>query len=234
MAKSDKPEEGDKVSWNWGGGAPGGTVAETKEQGAIEIKTQRGNTVKRKADASNPAVRIERSGNDVVKRASELTIDEKKKGGRGSTKRKANGQDPQKYDDEQGEDEEFDVISDGVDEGPHTNNKQGKEVNKGGKATNKKQKKGQQDVSEEETGDDKNKGDIDENEEEGEEAEVEEDEDADYDEVESIEDDDEDDDVEDGKENDKDLDGNTGSNEEKSRSTPKVDGNEKKDTTRQH
>ncbi|KAF3067261.1 hypothetical protein GL218_08596 [Daldinia childiae] len=231
MAKSDKPEEGDKVSWNWGNGTPGGTVAETKDQGAIEIKTQHGNTVKRKADASNPAVRIERSGNDVVKRASELTTEEKKKGGRGSTKRKANGQDPEKYDDEQDVDEEIDVISDGVDEEPDTKNKQDREVNKGGKETNKKQKRGQQDVSDEENGDDKNKGDSDENEEEEEGVEVGEDEDADYDEVESIEDDD---DVEDEKENDKDLGGNIGNIEEGSKSTPNVNGNAKKDSTRQH
>ncbi|KAI1653463.1 hypothetical protein F4813DRAFT_374390 [Daldinia decipiens] len=228
MAKNDKPEEGDKVSWNWGGGAPEGTVAETKEQGSIEIKTQRGNIVKRKADASNPAVRVKRSGNDVVKRASELTIEEKKKGGHDSTKRKANGQDPEEYDDEQGEDEESDIISDEVDEELQTKDKQGKEVNKGGKKT-KKQKRGQQDVSEED-GDENNKGNTNGNEDEDDD--VEEDEDADYDEVESIEDDD--DDVEYGKENYKDLDGNTGGVEEKSASTPKVDGNVKKDTTRQH
>ncbi|KAI0122399.1 hypothetical protein F4814DRAFT_208330 [Daldinia grandis] len=229
MAKSDKPEEGDKVSWNWGGGAPGGTVAETKEQGAIEIKTQRGNTVKRKADASNLAVRIERSGNDVVKRASELTIEEKKKGGRGSTKRKANGQDPEKYNDEQGEDEEVGVVSDGVDEEPHTKNQQGKEVKKGGKGANKKQKQEQQDVSEEESGTDKIEGETDENGDEEVEVEAGEEKDADYDEVESIEDDD--DVVEDGKEKDEDLDDNTSGIKGKSGSTSKVDGNGKKETT---
>ncbi|KAI0849439.1 hypothetical protein F5Y00DRAFT_269410 [Daldinia vernicosa] len=229
MAQNDKPEEGDKVSWKWGGGAPGGTVAETKEQGAIEIKTQRGNTVKRKADASNPAVRVERLGNDVVKRASELTIEEKKKGGRGSTKRKANGQDPEKYDDKECEEEEIDDTSDGVDVGPYTKNKQGEDMKKGGEGTNKKQKKEQQDVSDEEN-DDKNEGDVDENEDEDEEEreEVDVDEDADYDEVESVADDD----VEDVKENGRDLDGSGA--EEKSVSAPKVDGNGKKDTARQH
>ncbi|RYP32602.1 hypothetical protein DL767_005107 [Monosporascus sp. MG133] len=68
-----EPEKGDKVSWKWGSGAPEGTVAERKDEGEITIKTQRGNTVKKNADPDNPAVRIERSGNDVVKRASELT-----------------------------------------------------------------------------------------------------------------------------------------------------------------
>ncbi|KAK3324574.1 hypothetical protein B0T19DRAFT_232889 [Cercophora scortea] len=77
MAEQAEPEVGDKVSWNWGNSHPAGTVAEVAHEGDISIKTQRGNTVKKNADAENPAVRIERSGNDVVKRASELTVDQK-------------------------------------------------------------------------------------------------------------------------------------------------------------
>ncbi|KAI0468230.1 hypothetical protein F4859DRAFT_517418 [Xylaria cf. heliscus] len=65
------------VSWNWGGGAPGGTVTETKDKGEITIKSKLGNTIKKNASSNNPAVHVERSGNDVVKRASELTVDEK-------------------------------------------------------------------------------------------------------------------------------------------------------------
>ncbi|UPX14560.1 uncharacterized protein EKO05_0005038 [Ascochyta rabiei] len=76
-----KIQEGDKVSWSWGSGQPGGKVAEVKEQGEIAIESNRGNTIKKNADPENPAVHIERSGNDVVKRASELQIDKKTEGG---------------------------------------------------------------------------------------------------------------------------------------------------------
>jgi hypothetical protein len=69
------------VSWSWGSGQPGGTVAEVKEQGEIAIESNRGNTIKKNASPENPAVHIERPGNDVVKRASELQIDEKADGG---------------------------------------------------------------------------------------------------------------------------------------------------------
>ncbi|KAH7349053.1 hypothetical protein BKA66DRAFT_431987, partial [Pyrenochaeta sp. MPI-SDFR-AT-0127] len=65
------------VSWSWGSGQPGGKVAEVKEHGEIAIESHRGNTIKKNADPENPAVHIERSGNDVVKRASELQVDKK-------------------------------------------------------------------------------------------------------------------------------------------------------------
>jgi hypothetical protein len=65
------------VSWQWGSGQPGGEVAEVKEQGEIAIESNRGNTIKKNADPENPAVHVERPGNDVVKRASELQIDQK-------------------------------------------------------------------------------------------------------------------------------------------------------------
>ncbi|KAI2635625.1 hypothetical protein GGS26DRAFT_506360 [Hypomontagnella submonticulosa] len=139
MGATEKPETGDKVSWNWGGGAPAGTVAETKDQGAIEIKSKRGNTIKKKADPDNPAVRIERSGNDVVKRSSELTVEEKKnKGNKVDKKRKAKDQDTS-------EDEE--VEDDEGKEEPHTKNQQGREVKKGGKKANKKQRAEQEEQS---------------------------------------------------------------------------------------
>ncbi|KAI1770134.1 hypothetical protein F4818DRAFT_434060 [Hypoxylon cercidicola] len=151
----EKPEKGDTVSWNWGGGAPGGTVAETKDQGAIEIKSKRGNTIKKKADPEDPAVHIERSGNDVVKRASELTVEQKnpgkgnKEGEDRGEKRKAKDQDPEVVEDEVDDDEANeggddpngdDIKSDRKKNEPHTKNKQGKEVKKGGKEANKKQK----------------------------------------------------------------------------------------------
>lgn len=52
-------------------------MVETKQEGEIAIETKRGNTVKRNAEPDNPAVHVERSGNDVVKRASELKVDKK-------------------------------------------------------------------------------------------------------------------------------------------------------------
>ena len=82
------------VSWNWGGGAPGGKVVDKKEEGEIAIKSKRGNTIKKNASPDNPAVHVGRSGNDVVKRASELTVEEKASGGaekseKGDKKREA-------------------------------------------------------------------------------------------------------------------------------------------------
>ncbi|KAK5464914.1 hypothetical protein LTS15_001477 [Exophiala xenobiotica] len=120
---SDEPEKGDKVSWNWGGGAPGGTVAEKKTEGEVSITTKKGNKVKKNAEPDNPAVRIERSGNDVVKKASELNVEEK-----------ANGSgDKRKHDDEAEEngdkkDDESEKKDDGLKE-----NAEGKTVRAGGK-----------------------------------------------------------------------------------------------------
>ncbi|KAK5625816.1 hypothetical protein RRF57_001532 [Xylaria bambusicola] len=135
------------VSWNWGGGAPGGTVAETKDEGEIAIKSKRGNTVKKNASPDNPAVHVERSGNDVVKRASELTVELKSSKNRGKyddddnensgSKRKADKQDGVETDSNEDENEAEEA---GDADDAHTTNKQGKEVKKGGKAANKKQK----------------------------------------------------------------------------------------------
>ncbi|KNZ77618.1 hypothetical protein J132_04985 [Termitomyces sp. J132] len=61
-----------EVSWKWGASEPTGTVAEMKTEGKLEIETK-GKLVHKNADPSNPAVHVERAGNDVVKRASELT-----------------------------------------------------------------------------------------------------------------------------------------------------------------
>ncbi|KAF3917735.1 hypothetical protein ABW20_dc0101161 [Dactylellina cionopaga] len=63
---------GDQAQWKWGNGHPTGTVAEVQEHGSLSVQSDKGNTITRNADPSNPAVRIEREGNDVVKRASEL------------------------------------------------------------------------------------------------------------------------------------------------------------------
>jgi hypothetical protein len=87
------------VSWSWGSGQPGGKVAEVKEQGEIAIESKRGNTIKKNASPNNPAVHVERSGNDVVKRASELQIEEKAEGANGQ---QSNG-DSKEEDDEPAE-----------------------------------------------------------------------------------------------------------------------------------
>ncbi|EMC92945.1 hypothetical protein BAUCODRAFT_37852 [Baudoinia panamericana UAMH 10762] len=84
-------KEGDQVSWQWSGGRPGGEAAEVKEQGEMKITTKKGNEVKKNADPENPAVKIKRSGQDVVKKASELDVEEssgKKDGGDGKTDEK--------------------------------------------------------------------------------------------------------------------------------------------------
>ncbi|KAM6492298.1 hypothetical protein JOM56_012022, partial [Amanita muscaria] len=62
---------GDEVSWNWGGEHPTGVVKEMKTTGKLEIESK-GKLVHKNADEDNPAVHVEREGNDVVKRASEL------------------------------------------------------------------------------------------------------------------------------------------------------------------
>lgn len=81
MADSEVPQVGDQVSWAYGGGRPGGEVAEKKDEGEIAIQSKRGNTIKRNAEPDNPAVHVSRPGNDVVKRQSELDVEEKGEGG---------------------------------------------------------------------------------------------------------------------------------------------------------
>ncbi|KAL7423459.1 hypothetical protein Q5752_001039 [Cryptotrichosporon argae] len=68
---SDQLQKGDEVSWNWGSGQPSGKVAEIVE-GRAEVQSNRGNTIAKNGTADDPAVVIERSGNNVVKRAHEL------------------------------------------------------------------------------------------------------------------------------------------------------------------
>ena len=65
------------VSWQHGSSHPSGEVAEKKAEGEVSVTSKRGNTIKRKAEPDDPAVALSRSGNDVVKNQSELTVDEK-------------------------------------------------------------------------------------------------------------------------------------------------------------
>ncbi|KAF2672716.1 hypothetical protein BT63DRAFT_475327 [Microthyrium microscopicum] len=70
-------EKGDQVSWKWSGARPSGEVVEVATEGEISIQSNKGNTIKRKADPEDPAVHVGRKGNDVVKRAHELDVEEK-------------------------------------------------------------------------------------------------------------------------------------------------------------
>lgn len=118
------------VSWPWGGGAPGGEVAEKKKEGEIAITSKRGNKIKKNAEPSNPAVHVKRSGNDVVKKASELNVEEKASGSGGSDNKKEDDSKKRKAD------EEADGKADGGDdkaEGGLEKNEEGKDVRKGGK-----------------------------------------------------------------------------------------------------
>jgi hypothetical protein len=121
------------VSWQWGGGAPGGEVAEVKKQGEIAVTSKKGNTIKKNASPDNPGVHVKRSGNDVVKRASELNVEKKANkgsgGAAGGKRKKASADDD---DDEEKKDaDEKDEDED--EEAPLEKNKDGKEVKKGGK-----------------------------------------------------------------------------------------------------
>src|SRR6266536_3368375 len=64
------------VSRNWGSGHPSGTTAEVRA-GDVTIVSHRGNEITKHGDESNPAIHIERSDNDVVKKASALNVDKK-------------------------------------------------------------------------------------------------------------------------------------------------------------
>ena len=110
MQLPGKADTSSVVSWNWGGGAPGGKVAEIKEHGDIAIQSKKGNTIKKKAEPGNPAVHVERSGNDVVKKASELNVEEKASS---SSKKREHKDD-----------------KDDVGDGPVTENTPGKDVKK--------------------------------------------------------------------------------------------------------
>ncbi|WWC71677.1 uncharacterized protein I206_105635 [Kwoniella pini CBS 10737] len=64
--------KGDEVSWNWGSGQPSGKVSDIIEEGKAEVKSKKGNTISKNSSKDDPAIIIERSGNNVVKRAHEL------------------------------------------------------------------------------------------------------------------------------------------------------------------
>ena len=89
------------VSWKYGSGRPGGTVAEVVEEGQASVTSKKGNEIHRNAEPDNPAVKISRSGNDVVKKASELDIEDK--GGDDAAEEEAAAEDDKKDDEEKAE-----------------------------------------------------------------------------------------------------------------------------------
>jgi len=87
---TESPRIGDQVSWQWSGSRPSGTVAEVKDHGHVSITSNKGNVISRNAEPGDPAVHVERSGNDVVKRAHELRIDEPANGAKEEKKAEDN------------------------------------------------------------------------------------------------------------------------------------------------
>jgi hypothetical protein len=96
------------VSWQWSGGRPGGTAAKVAKEGEVAIESKRGNTIKKNADPENPAVHVERPGNDVVKKASELDVEAEgpAHNGGSSDAKPAEGGDEAKTGDKRGADDE--------------------------------------------------------------------------------------------------------------------------------
>jgi len=73
---TNQVQEGDKVSWSWNGNNPSGVASEIKP-GGVTVVSHRGNEITKTGTESDPAVHIERSGNDVVKTVSELHVEKK-------------------------------------------------------------------------------------------------------------------------------------------------------------
>ncbi|KAJ4489678.1 hypothetical protein C8J55DRAFT_421999 [Lentinula edodes] len=70
---ADKLSKGQEVSWKWGGGNPSGVIEEIVADGKVEVTSNKGNTTTRIGRGEDdPAVKISRKGNDVVKLAHEL------------------------------------------------------------------------------------------------------------------------------------------------------------------
>nr|POE94234.1 hypothetical protein CFP56_16474 [Quercus suber] len=92
----------------WSGSRPGGKVADVVTEGKAQVESHRGNTISKNAEPNNPAVHVSRSGNDVVKKASELDIEkegDKHKEASGEEKTVSKGE-AKKADREEEEEEE--------------------------------------------------------------------------------------------------------------------------------
>ena len=79
-----KPAHPIIVSWGWGGAHPTGEVADKKTEGEASVTSKKGNVIKKKGTADDPAVAITREGNDVVKKVSELDVEEKNSAANGT------------------------------------------------------------------------------------------------------------------------------------------------------
>ena len=93
------------VSWQWSGSRPSGEVAEVKEHGELPIQSNKGNTIKNNADPEDPALNIAREGNDVVKRAHEVEVEEHANGGEvkaPESEKKEENKEEEKKDEEEG------------------------------------------------------------------------------------------------------------------------------------
>jgi hypothetical protein len=87
----------DAVSYQWGGGRPGGTVTEKATEGSVTMETKKGNEVHKKGDPENPALYISRDeGHDVVKKASEVDVEQKGSGSKGGDDKKEDADDEEK------------------------------------------------------------------------------------------------------------------------------------------
>lgn len=65
------------VTYAWGSGQPGGTVTQVESNAPVTMETKNGNEVKKHGEPENPALYIARDGHDVVKKASEVEVEEK-------------------------------------------------------------------------------------------------------------------------------------------------------------
>ncbi|KAK5169393.1 uncharacterized protein LTR77_005368 [Saxophila tyrrhenica] len=97
MSDNNNVEKGDEVSYQWSGGRPGGTVTDKATEGAVTMETKRGNEVKKGGDEENPALYISRDeGHDVVKKASEVDIEEKGDGDKGGDEKEEGAEEEEK------------------------------------------------------------------------------------------------------------------------------------------
>ena len=78
------------VSWKWGSDNPSGEAAEVKA-GDVTVTSNKGNEITKHGSEDNPAVHIARPGNDVVKKASELTVEGKDQSNGSSEEKKEEG-----------------------------------------------------------------------------------------------------------------------------------------------
>ncbi|KAH9956006.1 hypothetical protein BC827DRAFT_1234316 [Russula dissimulans] len=69
---SESLKEGQDVSWKWGSSDVTGKVDKVVHEGQAQVQSNKGNTITRNACEGDPAVKIVREGNDVVKLAHEL------------------------------------------------------------------------------------------------------------------------------------------------------------------